>query len=398
MIPAIYRESEEWLNYGGDEDRAALGRSGSPRPAFPIIPVKLSTRDLPTPALLLNLDHFEASIGKMQNAVASAGKRLRPHAKAHKCVEIARRQMNAGAAGVSVATLAEMEWMAGAGFPVLLTTPVADTVKTDIIAGLVSTGADIEVVVDHPAQAAMYAWSASRADVTLKALIDLDVGDHRTGMPCDERAVQLAKTIASSANLDFAGIQAYSVSGSHTPGFDAREKHSRRALGQAIEIQHALIASGLDARTLTGGSTGTWNIDINIPEFTELQAGSYPLMDVAYQKIVGDDFGPAMRVLATVISVNHSDRVTVDAGFKAFATDRPFGPAPLDLTGVRWEWAGDEHGFVHLETPSRSVKLGDKIQFLAPHTDPTVNLHQRIHVMRNDVVEDVWALKGPATE
>ena len=385
------------MNYAGDKDQADFGRNGTPGPAPPILPVKLSTRDLPTPALLLNLEHFEANILKMQTAVASAGKRLRPHAKAHKCVEIARRQMAAGAVGVSVATLAEIEWMAGRGIPVLLTTPVADTVKTDFIAGLVSTGADIQVVVDHPAQAAMYNRSANGAGVTLKVLLDLDVGDHRTGMPCDERAVQLAKTIASSNNLEFAGIQAYSVSGSHTPGFEARRQHSRRALGQAIEIQRALIASGLDARTLTGGSTGTWNVDLDIPEFTELQAGSYPLMDVAYRKIVGNDFAPAMRVLATVISVNHNDRVTVDAGFKAFATDRPFGPEPLDLSGVRWEWAGDEHGFLHLETPSRPVKLGDKIQFLAPHTDPTVNLHQRIHVIRNDVVEDVWVLKGPTT-
>jgi D-serine deaminase-like pyridoxal phosphate-dependent protein len=117
-------------------------------------------------------------------------------------------------------------------------------------------------------------------------------------------------------------------------------------------------------------------------------------MDVAYQEIVGGDFAPAMRVLATVISANHAGHVTVDAGFKAFATDRPFGPRTLDLTGVRWQWAGDEHGFLHLDDPSRPVRLGDKIQFIAPHTDPTVNLHERIHAFREERVEEIWPLKG----
>jgi D-serine deaminase-like pyridoxal phosphate-dependent protein len=360
--------------------------------------VSLSTRDLPTPALLLDLDLFEGNIRKMQSAVASAGKRLRPHAKAHKCVEIARRQMEAGAVGVCVATLSEMAWMTAAGIPVLLTTPVADAVKTHMVAGIVARGGDVQVVVDHMEQAAMYSGSAVSAGVTLNVLVDLDVGDHRTGIPCDERAVRLAKDVEAGANLKFAGLQAYSVSGSHTEGFKTRREHSRKALGEAIQIQRELTGEGLDASTLTGGSTGTWNIDLEIPEFAELQAGSYPLMDVAYRGIVGEDFAPAMRVLATVISVSHSDRVTVDAGFKAFATDRPFGPEPLDLTGIRWEWAGDEHGFLHLEDPSRDLELGDKVEFLAPHTDPTVNLHERIHVIRDDSVVDAWPLKCSTNE
>jgi D-serine deaminase-like pyridoxal phosphate-dependent protein len=356
--------------------------------------VRSTIYDLPTPALLLDLDLFEANLQKMQSAARAAGKRLRPHAKAHKSVDIARRQMELGAVGVCVATLWEMEWMVRARIPVLLTTPVADTVKTDRIAGWVASGAEVQVVVDHPDQVRMYQGSARRAGVRLPVLVDLDIGDHRTGVPCDERAVRLAGDIASSPGLELAGIQAYSVSGSHTEGGQARRDHSARALGEAIRIQSDLISSGFAAATLTGGSTGTWNIDLDIPEFTELQAGSYPLMDVAYQAIIGGDFGPAMRVLATVISVSHADRVTVDGGFKAFATDRPFGPRPLELRGVRWEWAGDEHGLLHLEDPSRPVRLGDKIQFIAPHTDPTVNLYDRIHVFRDDVVEQTWLLKG----
>jgi D-serine deaminase-like pyridoxal phosphate-dependent protein len=227
----------------------------------------------------------------------------------------------------------------------------------------------------------------------LKVLVDLDVGDHRTGIPCDERAVELARDVDRSPGLVFAGLQAYSVSGSHTEGFAARKAHSLGALRQAIEVQRRLLDEGLDATSITGGSTGTWNIDLEIPEFTELQAGSYPLMDVAYRSIVGDDFGIALLVLTTVVSASHPDRVTVDAGFKAFATHRPFGPEPADVRGVRWEWAGDEHGFLHLESPSASIALGDKLRFVAPHTDPTMNLHDKIYAIRDDRIEGVWPLK-----
>ena len=246
---------------------------------------------------------------------------------------------------------------------------------------------------DHIEQGKMYSTSATEANTHIRILIDLDVGDHRTGIPCDERAVTLATEVASLPGLRFSGFQAYSVSGSHTEGLEARRDHSVRALQQAVQIQQRLIESGLDAKTLTGGSTGTWNIDLDIPEFTELQAGSYPLMDVAYQQIVGNDFAPAMRILATVVSASHTDRVTVDAGFKAFATDRPFGPNPIDVSGVRWQWAGDEHGSLHLESPSREIRLADKLEFLAPHCDPTVNLYDRIHGVRGEIVRHVWPLK-----
>lgn len=350
--------------------------------------------DLPTPALLVDLDRFESNIEKMQNAVSRAGKHLRPHAKAHKCVEISQRQINAGAVGVCVATISELQWMAIAGIGVLLTTPIASRFKTDHIASLTKTGADIRVVVDHPEQARLYQDSAARKGIAIRMLVDLDIGDHRTGIPCDERAIALARQIASSKNLVFEGLQAYSVRGSHTEGSSERRLHSTKAFALAIAIQRELLAAGLDARTLTGASTGTWDIDTAIPEVTEIQAGSYPLMDAAYRRIIGEDFLPAMTVLATVISASHPDRVTVDAGYKAFATDRPFGPEAVRLDGVRWEWGGDEHGILHLENPSHPVRLGDPIEFIPPHCDPTVNLYDRIYATRGERIVEIWPTKN----
>jgi D-serine deaminase-like pyridoxal phosphate-dependent protein len=370
----------------------------APAPVYTLAAMRLTKSDLSTPALLLDLELFEANIHHMQKTVSGAGKALRPHAKAHKCVEIARRQVAAGAAGVCVATLAEMELMSGAGIGVLLTTPVASAVKTDRIAALSRSGADLRVVVDHPIQVRLYQESAARAGTRLPVLVDLDVGDHRTGIPCDERAVALARIVSAAPNLRFAGLQAYSVSASHTEGHQTRRAHSARAIAQAIPVRQELLGLGLDASTLTGGSTGTWDIDTAIPEMTEIQAGSYPLMDVAYRRIGSIPFAPAMTILATVVSASHPDRVTVDAGFKAFATDRPFGPEPVGLPEARWQWAGDEHGVLEFEGAGAKLQPGSRIEFLAPHCDPTVNLHDRIHVCRGDQVVEVWPLKRLALE
>jgi D-serine deaminase-like pyridoxal phosphate-dependent protein len=166
----------------------------------------------------------------------------------------------------------------------------------------------------------------------------------------------------------------------------------------AIPIQQQLLSEGFDARRLTGGSTGTWEIDLGIPELTELQAGSYALMDVAYRKIGGVPFAPAMTVLATVVSASHETFVTVDAGYKAFATDRPFGPEAAQLNNVRWQWAGDEHGILHFENGPRTLQPGDRVEFLVPHCDPSVNLYDRIFVCRGDNVEAVWPLKRLSLE
>lgn len=344
------------------------------------------TYELPTPALLVDLDVMEANLRSMQATVSAAGKALRPHAKAHKRVAIARRQVAEGAVGVCVATMGEMGAMVEGGMGVLLTTPVAARVKTDRVAAWARVG-DVAVVVDHPYQVALYADSAERAGVRLNVLVDLDIGDHRTGVPCDERAVALAMAVETSPHLVFGGLQAYSVSGSHTVGREERIAHSTAALGSAVEVQRELLARGLDATRLTGGSTGTWNIDIAIPEVTEIQAGSYPLMDAAYLRIGGVPFGVAMTVMATVISASHPDRVTVDAGFKAFATDRPFGPEAVGIPGARWDWAGDEHGYLFAE---RLPAIGETVSFVVPHCDPTVNLHEKMYACRGDVVEEVW--------
>jgi D-serine deaminase-like pyridoxal phosphate-dependent protein len=345
----------------------------------------LSKQEIPTPALLLDLDAFEASLARMAVQVKRTGRNLRPHAKAHKCVEISRRQIAAGSIGMSVATVSEAEMLAGAGIAgLLLTSPVADPLK---IARIVATGA--MVAVDHLQQAEWYQLAAAAANRTVDVLVDVDVGDHRTGARSTAQALEIAQAVERAPNLKLRGIQSYSGHASHAGDFAERKRVSTEALARAAETRSVMARAGLSTEIWSGGSTGTWNIDTELTELTELQAGSYVLMDLDYRR-VGADFPNALTVLATVVSANHDGLVTVDAGLKAFSTDRGYGPEAVGVEGSAYRWGGDEFGY--LEASPRP-RLGQKIEFIPPHCDPTVNLHDRIYACRGDVVEAVWRIK-----
>jgi len=336
----------------------------------------LRKSDLATPALLVDLNAFESNLARLADRARASEKNLRPHAKAHKCVEIARRQIAAGACGVCVATVAEAELMGKAGIgSILLTSPLGEPKKVERAA---QTGA--MVVVDHPCQVEWYGLTNRPMDV----LIDLDVGDHRTGARSIAQAIEIAQAMDRAPSLRLRGVQAYSVSGSHA-GPGERRENSKKTFQVAAAACDALSRAGFSTEIISGGSTGTWEVDLDVPELTEFQAGSYALMDLAYRRI-GIDFQNAMTVLATVISANHENFATVDAGYKAFSTDRPFGPEAANLSDAKYRFAGDEFGVVE----HAGLKIGDRIEFIPPHCDPTVNLYDRIHACRGEMVEAIW--------
>ena len=155
---------------------------------------------------------------------------------------------------------------------------------------------------------------------------------------------------------------------------------SDAAFQTALAARDAFGRLGLATEILTGGSTGTWDIDTLRPEVTEMQAGSYVLMDIEYGR-VGVPFRNALTVMATVVSANHDTFVTVDAGFKAISADRGYGPD-------NYRWGGDEFGYVDFS--GAKPKLGDRIELIPPHCDPTVNLHNRIYACRGENVEAAW--------
>jgi D-serine deaminase-like pyridoxal phosphate-dependent protein len=363
--------------------------------------IPISKHDIPTPALVLELDRFEHNLEKMSAHLQHQRVQLRPHAKTHKCPTIARRQLAMGACGICVAKLSEAEVMISAGIEdILITSQIVDKAKIETLFRLAAHCPGLMTVVDHPVVVQDFIEAAEAEKTSLNLLIDVDGGNHRAGCLPGRAALELAEMISSSRWLKLRGLQCYAGHAAHVVGFEARKRSSEEALARALESKALIEKNGIPVERLTGGSTGTYNVDVGIQGFTELQAGSYVFMDLDYRRIGGNgnalflDFEFALGVLCTVISKSHSDLATVDAGFKAFSTDKPFVPELKEIPGVNFRWAGDEHGILELKEPGRKIQLGDRLEFIPPHCDPTVNLYDFIYVVRGDRVEEVWPVEA----
>jgi D-serine deaminase-like pyridoxal phosphate-dependent protein len=359
-----------------------------------------SIDELPTPALLVDLDLFEANLRTMAEHCRRDRCQFRPHAKTHKCPAVARRQIASGARGISTATVAEAEAMVAAGIAgVLLTSPIVETGKIRRMVELARSGGEILLAVGHPLQVERLAEAAESAKVRIDVLVDLDVGDHRFGIEPGRPALDLARRIAEHPSLRIRGVQAYLGLAAHVVGFEDRERISLEALVRAVETRDALTKDGFDAAFLSCASTGTYNIDSTLPGEIELQSGSYPFMDLEYRAIGGrrgasafDDFLPSLTVLTTVVNDHCPGRVTVDAGVKALATDSAVLPEAKGHPGLLYRFNGDEFGRITAEPDGVLPKLGDRLELYVPHCDPTVNLYDRIYAVRGGVVEDTWGV------
>ncbi len=358
------------------------------------------TRDeIPTPALLLDLDRFERNLATMAAHVRSAGKAIRPHAKTHKCPEIARRQIAAGARGVACAKLGEAEVMARAGVRgLLITTEVVTATGLGRLTRLVAEAPDTMVVVDNAENVAALARAAADAGIVVSVLVDVDVGNRRTGIAPGEPALALARAVVAQRSLRLRGLQGYAGQCAHVIGWEKRREASLAAMRPLMETRALLVRAGLPVEIVAGGSSGTWDIDVELGGLTELQSGSYCVMDLDYRRIGGrggpllTDFEMALTVVATVVSVTPGDRAMVDAGLKAFSTDKPFPPESVERPGIAYGFAGDEHGRLAITDPSRAPRLGERIEFFPPHCDPTINLYDWIHAVRGPKVEAVWEI------
>jgi D-serine deaminase-like pyridoxal phosphate-dependent protein len=359
----------------------------------------LTREDIPTPALVLDLDAFEGNVSKMAGFLRERGRQFRPHAKTHKCPEIARALVAAGAVGACAAKLSEAEVLADGGVGgLLVTTQVVGRKKIARAIALAARRPDTIFVVDNAASVRDLSDAAGAhegAPIAVNLAIDLLYG--RTGVEPGPDALELARFITRQRHVRLAGLQAYDGAASHTVGFEARRARTRETMGRAVETRRLLERDGIDCPMLTGGSTGTYNIDSDIDGMTELQPGSFMFMDVDYSRIGGSDgpvyrdFESALTVVTTVVS-RWGKSAIVDGGYKAFSTDKPFTPEPVGLDGATYAWAGDEHGRLDLTSASREVKLGDRLAFVIPHCDPSVNLYDALYCVRGERVEAVWTI------
>lgn len=359
---------------------------------------KLTRDDLPTPALILELDDFESNVAKMAKHCKDHNRALRPHGKTHKCPEIARALVRAGAVGACAAKISEAEVFSQNGVGgLLITTAVIGKHKIERAVRLASQRKETIFSVDNAQNVRDLNDAAGAAHIKMNLAVDLLVGG-RTGITPGEPALGLAQLIDSMPNLKLAGVQAYAGQASHVIGFGERRKVSQEAMGQAVATRKLIEGKGISCPLLTGGSTGTYNIDSDIEGITELQPGSFLFMDVDYGRIGGQDgpkyqdFRNALSVLTTVVSKPSDATAIVDGGFKAFATDKPFMPEAKQIEGISFSWGGDEHGKLSLAKASKAVNLGDRIEFIIPHCDPSVNLYDRLFCVRGDSVEAVWKI------
>jgi D-serine deaminase-like pyridoxal phosphate-dependent protein len=360
--------------------------------------IGIPVHDLATPCLVIDLDTLVRNIAVMQAFACSSGKALRPHVKSHKCTVIARCQAAAGALGLSAATVPEVEGLIRAGITgVLLTSPAVSAPSIARLLDCRDRDPSLIAIADSAEHALLLDSAASERRVLLDVLLDLDVGLHRTGVaPRD--AIETSSRIADMRGLRFRGIQAYAGHVQHIAGWEERRRESLACMETAAAVYRGLRVAGLPCDILSGTGTGTHDIDTAVPELTELQTGSYVLMDAEYLAVGSRGaadfiaFRPALTLLATVLSIRPDGSATIDAGLKALYRD---GAIPRvvspDIPGIVYDWFGDEFG--RLVLPERvRLRPGDKVSLLVSHCDPTVALFDRYYAARNGKVEDVWKI------
>jgi 3-hydroxy-D-aspartate aldolase len=372
-------------------------------PNEPLIGRPGSRSALGTPALVLDLDVLEANIASLAEHARLHGYRVRPVAKVHKSVEIARRQIAAGGLGVCCATLAECEAMVDAGIPgVLLFTSVVTAPKLERLAALNERADGLIVVADDPGNVAQLAEAGRRSGRPLQVLADIEVGGRRTGLADEDRSVALARLIAESDGLEYAGLQGYVGDHQNTVDYDRRRELSHELLGPLVRLVERLDADGLAPRIVSGGGTGTHDFDHELGVLSELQPGTYALMDGNYRDVVmrraePHPFGAALSVRTTVISAAQPGFVITDAGLKEL--DGVFGSehaeilqgAPADAT---YSLVGDDMGRIEFARAADSLALCDVVEVLPPHCYQTLVLYSHYCVVQGDELVDLWPVSA----
>ena len=384
----------------------SAGEVGFDVPALP----GMKVGDVQTPSLVLDLDALERNVAKLGSYLRERGVRgvrHRAHCKMHRSVDVARLQIElGGACGICCQKLSEAEVFARAGFrDILVSHEVVDPAKIERLARLPLLGARTIVLVDDLANVADLSAAAQRQGTTLECLVELDCGGGLCGVATDAEVVALARAVAASPGLRFVGIQAYQGRMQHLATHAERKAAAAAAAARAREAVEALAAAGLDCGIVGGGGTGSFEFDAASGIYNELQCGSYAFLDDEYGRLTdaggrrlddraGGDGGAwenALFVLTSVVSRAKAGSAVCDAGLKVmtFEAGLPTVFGREDVRYVRW---ADEHGL--LEDPDSTLRVGDRLQLVPGHCDPTCNLHDWYVGLRGDTVECVWPVSA----
>ena len=344
--------------------------------------------EVDTPALILDKAKLTRNIGQMAEFVAGGPAKLRPHAKTHKCIEIAQLQLDAGAVGITCAKVGEAEALADGGIPdILIANEIIGPLKIARMVALARRCA-ITVAVDDPENVRQLAEAAEAAGVTLGCYVEVNVGMDRCGVEPGEPALALARQVAAAPGLRFCGLQAYEGHLQNLEPFEERRARTETDMRKALTAKERIEAGGLRVDQISGCGTGTHTITGRLPWMTELQCGSYATMDAQYAAVGGAGYENALTVLVTVISRPRPDKAIIDAGLKAVTPE--FGDPTVLVPGATWRDFSEEHGELTLEGPARRLRVGDKIELFPRHGCTTVNLYDEYHVVEDGALTDVW--------
>lgn len=349
-----------------------------------------------TPSLALDLTAFEANLRAMQAWADRHEVALRPHAKAHKCPQIALRQLALGARGICCQKVSEALPFVAAGIrDIHISNEVVGPAKMALLGQLART-AKISVCVDNAQNLAQLSAAMVQAGAEIDVLVEVDVGQGRCGVSDDATVLALAQQARELPGLNFAGLQAYHGSVQHYRTREERANVSRQAARIAASYAQLLRESGIACDTITGGGTGSVEFDAASGVYTELQAGSYAFMDGDYG--ANEWGGPltfqnSLFLLSTVMSAPAPDRVVLDAGLKS-ASAECGPPAVYGESGLTCTAINDEHSVVRVEPGAVAPALGSVLRLVPAHVDPTFNLHDGLVVLKDGVVQDIWEISA----
>ncbi|MBC9905997.1 DSD1 family PLP-dependent enzyme [Achromobacter xylosoxidans] len=349
-----------------------------------------------TPSLALDLTAFEANLRAMQAWADRHEVALRPHAKAHKCPQIALRQVALGARGICCQKVSEALPFVAAGIrDIHISNEVVGAAKMTLL-GQLARAAKISVCVDNAQNLAQLSAAMVQAGAEIDVLVEVDVGQGRCGVSDDATVLALAQQARALPGLNFAGLQAYHGSVQHYRTREERATVSRQAARIAASYAQLLRESGIACDTITGGGTGSVEFDAASGVYTELQAGSYAFMDGDYgaNEWGGPlNFKNSLFLLSTVMSAPTPDRVVLDAGLKS-ASAECGPPAVYGESGLTCTAINDEHSVVRVEPGATAPALGSVLRLVPAHVDPTFNLHDGLVVFKDGVVQDIWEISA----
>jgi D-serine deaminase-like pyridoxal phosphate-dependent protein len=341
-----------------------------------------------TPALLVDLPTMERNLARMASYFENGPTRLRPHYKNHKSPELAKRQLAAGAVGITCATVSEAEALVRNGIgPILIANEIAGDMKIRHFVEL-SSKADLTVAVDNVDAIEALALASGIQKTPLSVVVDIDVGQGRCGVRPGESALALARR-AIEAGLRFRGVMGYE--GRLQPGPE-RAQSAQAGMEKLVASKNLIASHGIPVEIATAGGTSTYSMYGGHPGVTDLQCGSYLLMDTDYLSWCAD-FEPALSVLGTVISKTGGQRIIADVGLKAISSERGL-PRLKNFDGAKLRKLNAEHAIIDIEQASLPIGLGDQIEIWVHYSDATVNLHDRMYGIRNGVLEEIFRIEG----